>query len=106
MRIAITGWVAAGAFTIGCIWLGAPWYARLAVFLPVAVGTGSFLQVTRRTCVVHARHGTFEQSDMTIVPADPDCAAASRRVAGTINRDAVIAGLLGAAVAAMTTQIH
>jgi hypothetical protein len=105
LRIGIGGWVTAAIFAAACIWLRAPWYIRLATGLPLAIGTASFLQTTRKTCVTHARHGTFERSDMSVVPANPADAAVSRRIGGTIIRDGIIAGLIGAALAAASAWL-
>ncbi len=82
-----------------------PWFARLSVF-PLATGAGfCFLQVSRNTCVARAREGTFEHDDLTKTAAPPDEVAASRRVAATIRRDAVLMGLGAALVAAATSVI-
>jgi hypothetical protein len=97
---------AIGAAVLGlCILTKAPWFARSMVVVPMSVGFGSFLQVSRGTCVVHARHGTFEHDDMSVTLADPATVAASRRVAATIYRDAVVFGVVCAALAAATVLL-
>lgn len=71
--------------------------------LPFAAAAASYLQVTRNTCVAHARAGTIEHDDFTTTPAPADQSAASKRVANTILRDAgivaVVVGLFAAASA-------
>jgi hypothetical protein len=71
--------------------------------LPFAAAAASYLQVTRNTCVAHARAGTIEHDDFSTTPAPADQSAASQRVANTILRDAgivaVVVGLLAAASA-------
>ena len=78
------------------------WYIRLSLFFPVAAATVSLLQVRRNTCVAHAAKGTFEREDFSTTKQSEGDATASRRVAATIYRDAVLLGVAGAALAAAT----
>jgi hypothetical protein len=83
----------------------APWYVRLVVFLPAAGAAVSLLQVSRHTCVAHAALGTFEHDDFTTTKQSSDDAAASRRVARTIYRDALLIGLSSALLAAASALL-
>lgn len=78
------------------------WYVRALVFLPAAMAAVSLLQVTRNTCVAHAAKGNFENEDFSTTKQDEADAAASRRVAATIYRDALLIGIVVAAAAAGT----
>lgn len=81
--------------------LDTSWSTRLWVGLPVGITLVSGLQVVRNTCVAHAAAGVFEHDDFRTTKVDEETAAASRRVAATIWRDAVLgavaASLIGAA---------
>lgn len=74
-------------------------YARALVGLPFAAAAATYLQVTRNTCVAHARAGTVEHDDFSTSPAPADQSAASKRVANTILRDAALVGASTAALA-------
>jgi hypothetical protein len=85
--------------------LHARWYWRLLVFVPAALAATGFLQARRRTCVSRAAEGTFEHDDFSKTPAPDDDVRRSRAVAKTINRDAVLIGLLCAAAAALSAAL-
>jgi len=108
-RRRVVGWVgvAAGVAALGAgAVLHWPWYVRAgAVFVPAALAAVGFLQATRATCIARASEGTFENEDFSTTAAPPDEVAASRKVAAGIRRDAVLIGLLSAAVAAATALI-
>jgi hypothetical protein len=87
------------------IYFDAPWPWRLLVGLPAAGCFVSGLQVTRNTCVAHAATGSFENEDLSLTKADEEFAAASRRVAATIWRDALLGGVLVAALSAATAFV-
>lgn len=74
------------------------WYLRTLVFLPSALSAIGFLQATRHTCVARASEGTFENDDFSTTPAPSDEVAASRKVASSIKRDALLVGLVCAAL--------
>jgi len=95
------GWVAAissvalvAAFAVFHV----PWQWRTLVFLPAAMAAVGFLQATRNTCIAHASRGTIEHEDFSTSPAPPDELAASRRVAASIRRDAILIGFAAAAI--------
>ena len=96
VAMVVVGAVLFGALTL--LHVG-PW-ARALVGLPIAAAVASYLQVTRNTCVAHARSGMIEHEDFSTTAAPPDQSAASRRVASTILRDAAIAGALVATLSA------
>ena len=73
--------------------LHAPWYWRVLLFFPAAAAATGFLQVRRDTCVLRARQGTVEHDDGSTSPAPDADVRASRAVARTIQRDAVLIGL-------------
>jgi hypothetical protein len=104
-RIAF-GWIAAAlgvglaALAIALHW---HWYLRATLFFPAAMAATGFLQVRRNTCVARAMEGTFENDDFTTTKAPDDDVAASRKVAATIRRDAVLIGLASAAFGALTS---
>jgi hypothetical protein len=75
------------------------WWWRTVVFLPTSMAAVGFLQASRGTCVAHAAKGTFEHEDFSTTKAPDDEVAASRKVAASIRRDAVLVGLGCAAVA-------
>jgi hypothetical protein len=87
------------------VWLDVAWFWRLLVGLPAAGALVSGLQVTRNTCVAHAATGSFENEDFSLTKADEELAAASRRVAATIWRDALLGGVVVALVCAATALI-
>jgi hypothetical protein len=77
----------------------ARWPWRTLIFLPAAAAALGFLQLLRGTCVVRAAEGTFERDDGSTVAASESDARASRAVARTVLRDAVLVGLAVAALA-------
>jgi hypothetical protein len=91
------------ALLIAGVALGASAWARAAVGLPLGFAALVGLQVKRNTCVAHAAAGTFEHDDFSTSRVEAEQAAASRRVARSIYRDAALsglaAGLLGYATA-------
>ncbi len=93
------------ALLVALVVLRAPWYCGLAMFVPVAVSAYGFLQARRNTCVMRAKQGTFENDDFSTVKAPDDEVAASRDVAAGINRDAVLLGAGGVALAAVATVL-
>jgi hypothetical protein len=76
-----------------------PW--RLLLGLPAAASVLSGLQVRRNTCVAHAATGSFEHEDFSTTKVEAQFAEASRKVAATITRDAVIVGAVFAVLAAL-----
>ncbi|MGV3623927.1 MAG: hypothetical protein ACO1OB_24125 [Archangium sp.] len=78
--------------------LHVPALMRMLVALPAFMAVLCALQVTRNTCVAHAATGSIEGEDFSLTRADEEFAAASRKVAKTIYRDA---GLAAAVVAAL-----
>lgn len=83
----------------------ASWFVRATVFVPAAMAAVGLLQVRRNTCVAHAAKGTFEHDDFSTTKQSEDDAAASRRVAAGIYRDAILIALAVAAVSAATAFI-
>jgi hypothetical protein len=81
------------------------WYWGLTMFVPAALSAIGFLQVSRNTCVMRAKEGTFEHEDFSTTKAADDEVAASRLVAATINRDTILIGLGGALVGAAATLL-
>jgi hypothetical protein len=90
---------------VALVYFDASWLWRLLVGLPAAGALVSGLQVTRNTCVAHAATGSFENEDLSLTKVDEEFAAASRRVAKTIWRDALLGGVLVAALSAATALI-
>lgn len=84
----------------------APWAARAVVFFPAAISAIGYLQASRNTCVMRARQGTLEHDDFTTEPAPAVDVAASRRVARSIYRDALLVGVAAAAIAAATALVR
>jgi hypothetical protein len=97
------GWISA-ALGIGLAVLAVAlhwhWYLRATLFFPAALAATGFLQVKRNTCVARAMEGTFENDDFSTTKAPDDEVAASRKVARTIQRDALLIGLASAAIGA------
>src|ERR1022692_2848511 len=89
-RVALVLGVALLAAGVALHW---SWYLRALVFLPAALSATGFLQATRHTCIARANEGTFEHDDFSTTKAAPDEVAASRAVATTIKRDAVLIGV-------------
>lgn len=83
----------------------ARWFWRLSVFFPVALAAVGFLQARRRTCVRHAREGTFEHDDFSTTPADAGDLRRSRVVAAGITRDAILLGVAVAVVYAVLGRV-
>jgi hypothetical protein len=81
----------------------APALALLA--LPTGAAFVSALQVRRNTCVMHAATGNFERDDFSTEKVDAARAAASRRVAATIWRDALLGTALVVAVAVASALV-
>jgi MFS family permease len=108
-RRTIIGIVLVGVAVIllaGLIGAHTPWFARLAVFLPVMGASLSLLQVRRNTCVALASRGLRETDDDRLErETDAAFVAASKRVAATIYRDSALIGLAGAALGAASTVI-
>ncbi len=94
--------VALGAAGVALHW---PWYARAAVFFPAALAAVGFLQATRNTCIARANEGTFEHDDFSTTKAPDDEVAASRKVAATIKRDALVIGIVAAAAFAASAFV-
>jgi hypothetical protein len=82
-----------------------PWYLRAVVFFPAAGAGFGFFQASRNTCVARAKEGTFEHDDLSKTPAAEADAAASRKVAAGINRDALLLAVAVALAAMATTLI-
>jgi hypothetical protein len=100
-RVAAVLGVLTFVLLVGMVLTGtrAPW--RLLVGLPAAAAVMTGLQVRRNTCVAHAAAGTFEHEDFSVTKVEAEFAAASRKVAGTIARDAVLVGVAVAVIAAL-----
>ena len=100
---------AAAAVAVGLlavlVGMDASWPWRLLVAIPAGAALVSGLQVTRNTCVAHAATGSFENEDLSLTKADEEFAAASRKVAATIWRDAVIGMVVIGALAAATAVL-
>jgi hypothetical protein len=90
--------VVSAALLVVLVVLRVRWYWGLTMFLPAALSAVGFLQVSRNTCVMRAKEGTFEHEDFSTTKAPDDEVAASRVVAATINRDTILIGLCGAAI--------
>ena len=104
-RRVMVGWVAS-ALGVGLFALAVAlhwhWYLRATLFFPAALAATGFLQAARNTCVARAAEGTFENDDFTTTKAPDDEVAASRKVASTIKRDALIIGLASSAFGALS----
>ncbi len=102
--------IVAGVFTVvalvASIWLQVAPGWRALIALPAAVSVLSGLQVRRNTCVAHAANGTFEHEDFSTTKVDAALAAASKRVAATIYRDALITGALVALLSVATSWLY
>ncbi|HVZ71206.1 MAG TPA: hypothetical protein VHJ20_02425 [Polyangia bacterium] len=97
------GWfelVVSVVFVAVAVALHWPAWTRALVFFPLSAGATSLIQLRRKTCVLRARQGVRELEDGSTVPVSDDDARASRAVARTISRDAILIGLAGAALAA------
>jgi hypothetical protein len=82
----------------GFVALGTAWYWRSLMFIPTALAAYGFLQAHRNTCVLRAKEGTFEHEDYSTTTVAADEVAVSRRVAAGIRRDAVLIGVVSAAI--------
>ncbi len=71
---------------------------RAVAGLFVAASVATYLQVTRNTCVAHARAGTIEHDDFSTTAAPTDQNEASKKVANTILRDGALAGIFAALI--------
>lgn len=104
-RVAIAMLVIGGVLFVALTATHAAPLVRALVGLPVAGAAISYLQVTRNTCIAHARTGTIEQDDFSTLPAPEVQLAASRRVATTIVRDGLLLGLVAGLVSAATAYV-
>jgi hypothetical protein len=103
------GWTAlavSGAGLVACVALRVPAGWRVLLALPAAAAAIGFLQARRNTCIRRAAEGVFELDDFSTVPAAADDVAGSRKVAAGIRRDAVLLGLLGAAIGAASAALR
>ena len=83
-----------------------PWLVRALLVVPAWLSAVGFLQARRSTCLLRVRQGTLERDDFTTEPASAEAVAASRKVAATIQRDALLIGLGAGAIAAATALIR
>jgi hypothetical protein len=90
--------VSVAAFVLLVV-LRAPPYVGLLMFIPASLSAVGLLQARRNTCIMRAQEGTFENEDFSTVKAADDEVAASRKVAARINRDVILIGIAGAAIA-------
>jgi hypothetical protein len=98
MRFGNQGLIVSVALLIVLAVLRVPWYVGLLMFIPASLAAVGYLQARRNTCVMRAKEGTFEHEDFSTTKAPDDEVAASRAMAGTINRDTILVGLAGAAL--------
>ena len=92
-RFAIGMGVVAAVWLLVSIAMHASPSMRAIAGLFVAAAVATYLQVTRNTCVAHARAGTIEHDDFSTTPAPSDENEASKKVANTILRDGALAGI-------------
>lgn len=104
-RVAQLGALLAVVMLAFLVAIDAAWGWRLLVALPAGAALVSGLQVARNTCVAHAATGSFENEDLSLTKVDEAFAAASRRVAATIWRDALVGMALVAALSAATAWL-
>lgn len=97
-RVAIIAAVVTVIGFVMAMLLHMPALLRMLVELPAFMAVLCALQVTRNTCVAHAATSSIEGEDFSLTKADAEFAAASKKVAATIYRDA---GLAAAVVAAL-----
>lgn len=102
LRVAQVGAVITVGLLVALVVTGAGWPWRLLVGLPAGAALVSGLQVRRNTCVAHAATGVFENEDFTTTKVEEEFAAASRRVAATIWRDAILGMVVVALLSAAT----
>lgn len=101
----IAGVITVGGFAAAMFFQVQP-LARLLVGLPAFMSVLCALQVTRNTCVAHAATGSIEGEDMSLTKADAEFAAASKKVAKTIYRDASLAAAFVAVLAYGSAWVH
>jgi uncharacterized protein YfiM (DUF2279 family) len=97
--------VVSAALLVVLVVLRVRWYWGLTMFLPAALSAVGFLQVSRNTCVMRAKEGTFEHEDFSTTKAAVEEVVASRAVAAGINRDTLLIGLAGAAIGVAATLL-
>lgn len=104
LRVAQIGALITVGLLVALVVTDAGWPWRLLVGLPAGAALVSGLQVRRNTCVAHAATGVFENEDFTTTKVEEEFAAASRRVAATIWRDAVL-GMIAVALLSAATAL-
>ena len=105
MQVGFVAAILSAALLGAFVFFHVAWQWRTLVFLPSAMAAVGFLQATRNTCIAHASKGTIEHEDFSTTPAPADELEASRRVASTIRRDAVMIGFVCAALAVATAYV-
>lgn len=97
-RAGLTGVAIAGALAVGLIVIGAPWWARVAIFAPLAGGLISLEQARRHFCVGFAMAGIRNFGDLGSLDRVAESAdrAADRRAA------LVLTGYMSAIAAVIT----
>jgi len=99
------------AITVGLLavllWLDAPSWTRLVVFLPAAVGAAGYLQAYFHFCADYGWRGVFNVGeraghDLTTTVADEEARRADRRRALLISGGS---GLIGLAVALLALAL-
>lgn len=88
------------------MFLQTPVAFRLAIFFPAAAGATLWLEATRHTCVLMAMRGRHEDDTGRSHPVDALKAAASRLMARTIYRDALLWGVGAAALGAASALVR
>lgn len=96
--LGIVAGVLAVLMLLAVVWLNAPVAVRLLVFVPAFVSALGWLQSRRGTCVALAFSGG-RAADCEIAASVAEASRASRGVAWTIVRDALLVGLLAAILA-------
>jgi hypothetical protein len=81
------------------VWLDAPTWVRLIVFLPAAVGAAGYLQAHFRFCADYGWRGVFNVGeraghDRTTTVVDPQARHADRRRAMLISAGSGVIGLV------------
>src|SRR3954470_5857036 len=102
------GWQMVGicaALIVAIVAFHLRWPWAILLFVPAASAATGFLQVRRNTCVLRAKEGTFEHEDGRTTAAPEAEVRASRAVARTIQRDAVLIGLGASAVGALLSIV-
>ncbi len=105
-QVGVVGLVLALAGVAGAMAVGAAWYWRALVFIPAGLSAFGFIQARRRTCVARAAEGVIELGDFSRKAQPPEKLAASRRVAKTIQRDALLVAVGAAALAVATAWVR